>query len=171
MPLVAHVPPFAPNPLPQVPPMPHVAFEWQAAPGLHVPVWPVPPHVPSPQSLDEWQGMEFAAHVPPPQVPLPHWVLAEQWIGEQLSAPHVPPLQSELPVHVQTLFTHARPKPQSMLVVQTVCWHVPVAAPRHVNDPFGQSALVAHGSLHWPTAPVVAPSHVAEKPQSVSLVH
>jgi hypothetical protein len=171
MPLVAHVPPVAPDPLPQVPPMPHAAFEWQLPPGLHMPVWPVPPQVPSPQSLEEWQGRKFAAHVPPPHVPLPHWVLAVHRIGEQVVAPQVPPLHSEFPVQVHAFCTHARPMPQSLSMAQGVCPHVPVAAPWHVNDPFGQSALVPHGSLQRPTAPGLEPTHVAEKPQSASLMH
>ncbi len=48
---------------------------------------------------------------------------------------------------------------------------MPVVAPPHANDGFGQSALVPHGSLHWPTAPPVAPTHVPPKPQSTLLMH
>ena len=48
---------------------------------------------------------------------------------------------------------------------------MPVVAPPHANDGFGQSADVPHGSLHWPMAPCLAPRHVAVKPQSMSLMH
>ena len=66
-----HVPAVAPLPVPQVPFTPHCAFVWQTVPAAHDPVWPVPPHVPSPQSVAAWQAL-FVLQVPPPHVPSPH---------------------------------------------------------------------------------------------------
>jgi hypothetical protein len=168
--LVVHVPAVAPVPVPQVPFAPHCAFEWQTVPAAHVPVWPAPPQVPRPQSAVAWQGT-FVGHVPPPHVPFPHCELDVQLIGVQVIPPHVPPLQSELPAHSQAPPTHARPVPQLPLLLQVFWPHVPVVAPPQVNDEFGQSAAVPHGSLHCPTEPAVAPAHVAPKPQSMSLMH
>ena len=148
--------------------MPHAAFEWQTVPAVHDPLV-APPHVPRPQSVFAWQVTLL--HLPPPHVPLPHCALVVHAIGVHAIAAQVPPLQSASPAHSHALFTHARPVPQVLFEVHAVWLHVPVVAPVHANDPFGQLGVVPHGSSHWPIAPGVAPWQVAEKPQSTLSMH
>lgn len=168
-PLVLQVPAVEPVPVPQAPPEGQSALLWQNGVAEHPPTRPAPPHAPLPQSAFLWHAIEL--HVPPWHVPFPHCAVDVHEIGEQVIEAQAPPLQSALPVHVQVPLTHERPVPHWALVVQAFCPHVPEAAPEHVKLEFGQSALVPHGSEHCPTAPWVAPMHVAVKPQSASLRH
>ena len=64
-----------------------------------------------------------------------------------------------------------RPEPQALSEAQVACSHLPELAPLQLKVSFGQSSPVAHGSLQLPTVPAVSPSHVAVKPQSVSVKH
>jgi hypothetical protein len=131
--------------------MPQSVSLRHAVPPLHVPVLPVPPQVPRPQSALEWHVTEL--HVPPPQVPRPQPALDVHEITLQVAPTQAPPSQSEAVLHVQVPFWQRRPVPHWLLVVHVVSWHVPVTAPAHVKLVLGQSELDEHGSEHWPMAP------------------
>ena len=148
--MVPHVPAVDPVPAPHEPLSQSVAL-WQASALVeHLPaVELVPlPQVPvGPQSLALWHTAP-AAHVPPPQLPLPQ--VAEEWqaIGLQVMPAHAPPLQSSAPVQVQAPPWQVRPVPQSASLVHVVCWHEPGTAPAQAKLPFGQSELAVQGSEH-----------------------
>ena len=127
------------------------------------------PHVPvGPQSLAEWQAKP-AAQVPPPHVPLPQALLAWQAIELQASPPHIPPLQSVLPLHEQTPDRQVRPTPQSLSLLQVICWHDPLTAPEQAKVALGQSELDAQGSEQVPIGPGVEPTQLEVTPQSLPL--
>lgn len=106
--------------------------------------------------------------MPPPHVPLPQALVAWQATELQTSPVHEPPLQSVLPVHEQIPDARQlRPTPQSLSLLQVVCWQDPVVAPEHEYVELGQSELDAHGSEQVPTGPGVAPTQLEVTPQSL----
>ena len=122
-----------------------------------------------PQLASEWQLTEL--HVPPPQVPVPQLALEVQASWLHVMEVQVPPPQSPLAVHVHFPLRQSLPVPQSLSCVHELAVHNPVTVLAQANPLLGQSALLRHCSLHWPTTPDLAPLQVAVKPQSTSARH